>query len=319
MGYRLRTRETVPAGIKRIASEQVNEALAKLTDTDDDLDRAVHDARTCLKKLRAVLRLVRNEIGKKIYKRENTLYRDAGRRLSGVRESAVKLKTLDKLVEHWRDQHILDAVAGEREKLAGEYRAAVQNTIGEQPMAEVTTTLWEARSHVDTWPIEHDDFSALHGGLRLVYKRGRNRLADARARSNEENLHEWRKQVKYLWYHIRILRPCWSNMLGELASSLHDLSDTLGEDHDLAELRCVLSESLHIGSDGGESHVLTSLIDQRRAELQPTAWSLGQRVYAEKPAAFAARIAAYWRASRHSSDHRSARNVWAHSEVPDSL
>jgi CHAD domain-containing protein len=290
----------VPAGIKRIASEQVNEALAKLTDTDDDLDRAVHDVRTCLKKLRAVLRLVRNEIGEKLYKRENALYRDVGRRLSSVRESAVKLKTLDKLVKHCRDQHILDAVAGERERLTGEYRAAVQNTVGELPMTEVTTTLQEARSHVDIWPIERDDFSALHGGLRRVYKRGRNQLADARAIPSNENLHEWRKHVKYLWYHMRVLRPYWSNMLGELASSLHSLSDTLGDDHDLAELRRVLLGSLHAS---GVPHVLTSLIDQRRAELQIAAWSLGQRVYAEKPATFVDRVAAYWQVWRQSSSH----------------
>jgi CHAD domain-containing protein len=288
------TREAVPAGIKRIALEQINEALVQLTDSNGNLDEAVHDARTCCKKLRAVLRLVRNEIGKKIYKRENVLYRDAGRRLSALRDSAVKLETLDKLVERCGDPSILDAIACTREGLASEYRTAVQDTLDEQPMAKVTTALREARSHVGTWPIEHDDFSALCGGLRRVYKRGRRRLADARARSNDENLHEWRKQVKYLWYHIRILRPSWSDMLGELARSLHDLSNILGEDHDLAELRRVLPRWLHIGSEGSESHVLTSLIDQRRAELQSAAWPLGQRIYVEKPAAFVDRLAGYW-------------------------
>jgi CHAD domain-containing protein len=278
--------------------EQIDEALAQLTDPDGELDEAVHKTRTCLKKLRAVLRLVRTDLGKKTYKRENAHYRDAGRRLSVVRHGAVKLRTLDKLVERCSDQTILDAVAATRERLASEYRKAVQDTLDEQLMAEVTTSLREARSRVDTWPIELDDFSALRGGLRRIYGCGRHRLADARAGPNDESLHEWRKQVKYLWYHIRILRPCRSDMLGELASSLHELSDALGDDHDLAELRCVLLESLHIGGDGGESHVLTSSVNRRRAELQLAAWSLGRRVYAEKPAAFAGRVAAYWRAWR---------------------
>ena len=303
MSYRLGSREAVPAGIKRLALEQVDEALAQLAGSNGDLDEAVHSARRCFKKLRAVLRLVRNEIGEKIYKRENALYRDVGRRLSTVRHSAVKLKTLDKLVEHCGDQSVLDAVAGARERLTSERRTAVQDALGEQLMAEVRTTVREARSRVDTWPIARDDFSALNVGLRRVYKRGRSRLAAARTRCDDESLHEWRKQVKYLWYHIRILRLCWPSMLGELASSLHDLSDTLGDDHDLAELRCVLLESRHVGNDGSESHVLTSLIDQRRAELQPAARSLGQRVYAEEPAAFAGRVTAYWRAGRQSVAH----------------
>jgi CHAD domain-containing protein len=174
----------------------------------------------------------------------------------------------------------------------------MQDLLDEGSVVEITTAIRKARSRVDTWPIQHDGFSALGGGLRRAYKRGRDRLLDARARCSDENLHAWRKQVKYLWYQVRILRPCWSDILGELADSLHALSDTLGDDHDLAELRCVLSDPPYTGSDGSVSRFLTDLIDQRRAELQLAAWSLGQRLYAEKPAAFAARMAAYWRAWR---------------------
>ena len=294
----------VPAGIKRIALEQIDEALVQLTDPNGDLDGAVHSARRCFKRLRAVLRLVRNEIGETIYGRENALYRGVGRRLSAVRHSAVRLKTLDTLVEHCGDRSILDAVADMREKLASEHQTAVHDTLDEQLTAEITARLRKARPHVDTWPIEHDCFSALYGGLRRVYKRGRNRLADAHAKLNDESLHEWRKQIKYLWYQIRVLRPTGSNALRDLARSLHDLSDTLGDDHDLAELRGIVVDSLHIGSNGDESHILTSLIDQRRAELQPTAWSLGRRVYAQEPAAFVGRVAAHCQVCRQPPVHQ---------------
>ena len=165
MSYRFRIRETVPAGIKRIALEQIDQALAQLTDPGDDPDRAVHNARTCFKRLRAILRLVRNEIGTELYKRENALYRDAGRRLSAVWHSAVNLRTLDELVVQCDDRSILDAAAGTREWLAREHRTTVRELLDSQLIAEVATILWEGRAHVDTWRIEHDGFSALMGGL----------------------------------------------------------------------------------------------------------------------------------------------------------
>ena len=88
MSYRFRIRETVPAGIRRIALEQIDQALVQLAGSGNDPDRDVRKARTCFKRLRAVLRLVRNEIGTEIYRQENAFYRDAGRRLSAVWHSA---------------------------------------------------------------------------------------------------------------------------------------------------------------------------------------------------------------------------------------
>jgi hypothetical protein len=43
---------------------------------------------------------------------------------------------------------------------------------------------------------------------------------------------------------------------------------------------------------------LVALIDQRRGELQVEARRLGERVYVEKPRAFAGRLQGYWQAWR---------------------
>jgi hypothetical protein len=290
MSYRFRVRETVPAGIRRIALEQIDQALAQLTGPGDDPEGAVHNARTCFKRLRAVLRLVRNEIGADLYKQENALYRDAGRRLSAVWHSAARLRTLDRLVELCDDPSIRVAAAGTREKLEEAHRTTVRELLEGQLLAEVVTTLVEGRTHVDTWPIEHDDFSAFMGGLLRVYKRGRYRHASVSARFDDGNVHEWRKQVRYLWYHLRILRPCWSDVLLDFASSLHGLAGSLRDDRHLVELRSAL---------GDEPFALTGLIDRRRVELWPAVRSLGQRVYAKEPVLFAAQMADHWRAWRH--------------------
>ena len=95
MTYRLKAKESVPKGIKRIASEQTEKAISELAATDElGIDEAVHQARKRLKKTRAVIRLVRDRLGKKTYKRENSHLRDLGGSLAGLRDAQVRIETL---------------------------------------------------------------------------------------------------------------------------------------------------------------------------------------------------------------------------------
>jgi len=164
----------------------------------------------------------------------------------------------------------------------------------EEAMAEVAVKIEQGRARVANWPIERNDFSALYGGLKRVYKRGYKGLAGAYRESVAENFHDWRKRVKYLWYHMRILKPLWPDLLGELADALHDLSDYLGDDHDLAEFRQLVLDRPEMFNDEPELQALLGLIDRRRAELEAAARPLGERIYVEKPEAFVNRLAAYW-------------------------
>jgi CHAD domain-containing protein len=80
MSYRLNEHETMSDGIKRVVLEQIDKALGQLQSTNGSRDDAIHDARVCLKKIRAVLRLVQAELDGGIFRQEDVSYRDAGRR-----------------------------------------------------------------------------------------------------------------------------------------------------------------------------------------------------------------------------------------------
>lgn len=297
MSYRLETYESLPDGIKRIVLEQIDQALEQLIDLPEGRDEAVHDARKRFKKVRAVLRLVRDEIGNEVYQAENVCFRDAGRRLSAVRDSAVLIETLDYIVEHAQDERLTSTLAAKlRHRLTYAHEYLSNRVLeSEGALAIVIDTITQARMRVHTWPIEHDDFSALAGGLRRVYKRGRNRLSDAYDSPSPENFHEWRKRAKYLWYHTRILKPLWSDVLDEVADEIHDLSDLLGLDHDLTVFLDKIIDLPEIAEDEN-SYIFDDVIGQQRAKLQATARPLGQRIYAEKPKAFIKRLANYWAA-----------------------
>ena len=59
----------------------------------------VHGARKQLKRARATLRLLRPTLGDELYRRENTVARDAARPLSMARDHEVLSDTLDGLLE----------------------------------------------------------------------------------------------------------------------------------------------------------------------------------------------------------------------------
>src|SRR4029450_6222597 len=117
MAYRLKDTESFAKGVKRIVLEQIDEALANLKPTVKNKDKAVHDARVSIKKIRAVLRLIRDPMGEKLFKKEDSYYRDVGRKLSKVRDSAAMLEIINKLIEHFSDHLSPDAFASIRTPL----------------------------------------------------------------------------------------------------------------------------------------------------------------------------------------------------------
>ena len=150
-----------------------------------------------------------------------------------------------------------------------------------------------ARARIDDWP-EIDSFEAALSGIEKTYRRGRRGLARCLDGPTADDMHEWRKRAKYLWYHTRLVRDAAPSVLKPLASRLHDLSDALGDDHDLS----VLVQSIRDDPDafGGSDEVAAAitLAEGRQADLRRRSLRLGARLYAEKPARFADRVGSYW-------------------------
>src|ERR1041384_5148276 len=118
MCFTLDPGEPIPEAVEKPAAKQLTKIWDALSGQSGvDPDEATHDARKRTKKLRALLRLVRPELGDDVYRRENRALRDASRRLSGVRDAWVLVEALDDL--GLPD----DSVAPLRAALMGEYRA----------------------------------------------------------------------------------------------------------------------------------------------------------------------------------------------------
>jgi CHAD domain-containing protein len=136
----------------------------------------------------------------------------------------------------------------------------------------------------------------LGAGLKRIYRNGREAFAVAQDDPSQEHLHEWRKQVKYLWHQLQVLQPIQLGHLTALADQAHTLANALGDDHDLAILSHKFLEAPDRFSDRATMHKLANLIAHHRALLQEQAMSLGHSLYEEKPRIFVGRLREYWRA-----------------------
>src|SRR5215813_881391 len=295
MGYRLKDNEGFSKGIKRTVLEQVDKALDNLKPNVRSKDEGIHDARVSVKKIRAALRLIRDSLGENTFDAEDTAYRDIGRKLSKVRDSAAMLEVIDKLIVHFSDQLSPDAFASIRKPLRQSKAKRQQDR--NQAMTKAAKSLRKARKRVADWP-KPGHRQSLERGLKRVFQGGRDNFAMAYDHPATETFHEWRKEVKHLLYQSRILRPLWRNMMEAFTSELKGLGKYLSEDHDLAILREKISDQLNDSEDRADIEALVALIDQRRNELQLMAKVLGTRIYAEKPRAFADRSETYWQAWR---------------------
>jgi CHAD domain-containing protein len=283
--YRLREGRPVPDELRRIARGRIDHAMGELRGkTDSTPEEAVHEARKDMKKLRALLRLARGELGEDTFARENACFRDAARELAGTRDADVMLETLDALeLPAGRGWDLRKAIQADREGAGPDGREAAARS--------AAAMLKEARKRVDEWPLERDSFDALADGLERTYRRGRRTLRAAREEPTAEALHDWRKRVKDLWYHDTLLRELWPPVMRAAGDEAHALSDRLGDDHDIVVLAAWVRGHLEPDPEFPEA------VTRRRGKLQDEAFAIGARLYAEKPSAYRRRLERLWTAS----------------------
>src|ERR1700746_3490663 len=128
MGFRLKLREPLPDGLKRVFREQVESALELCRHPAKQRGVTVHEVRKNLKKLRAAMRLAIPEVGKNRHTREDRCVRKIGKLVSDLRDAQVRLQTIiqlrDKKVKHSGKNHfphIEELLSLERESFSAAF------------------------------------------------------------------------------------------------------------------------------------------------------------------------------------------------------
>jgi CHAD domain-containing protein len=282
--FGLHAHEPPGEGLRRIALAQLDIAIESIGAMPaDPAEERVHEARKALKRMRALLRLLENELGADAYDRDSAVVRDAGRRLAPARDAAVLLSTLDRLVErHPKRLGTRGGVQRLRAQLRREREGAAALALARAGRGgDVLDDLLALRARIAArQPLSVSSPASLEPAVARVYGMGRRRMrraARSGGRSNGRKLHEWRKRVKDLRYVAEMLERAdpgkhergghergghergghkrgghkrtraKAAFVGRVARRADDLGELLGEEHDLAVLAERVRADAHDG------------------------------------------------------------------------
>lgn len=295
MAYELKVGEKLPHAIRRVTRLQVRRVLCDLTQSSRnghaEAER-VHEARKNLKKARAALRLVRDELGNRFYRRDARHLRKVAQALSDQRDIEVQLETVQKLHKAYKGRLMRSALVKLRRVLTEREKKVSGGAKGKSDKLEME--LCAARQDIKRWPVNKLKWREMACGISMTFGRSGKAFHAARRTPSPENLHEWRKRAKDLWYQVRILKPIQPEALDKLTGCLKQLGQLLGDDHDLFMIEEAARQA---GLECRELEALSKAVTSQRAQLQKKAFALGRELYEEKPSAFAFRIERYGKAA----------------------
>jgi CHAD domain-containing protein len=288
MSYEIKTHGAFGRELQRVARDELDRALDVLQFIDrDTVATAPHEVRKRLKKLRALLLLLREPLGKKRYREEDAILRELGGALATLRDAQALLKTLHKLQRRFFPSKPPAVLRAMRRELERHERRCATEFLDSLVLDQSIAAIHAALDRVADWPVESYGWKQLRRAVKCSYRRSREAYARAHDSPDEKRLHRWRKRVKNLWFHLRLLRRICPALMEELAQDYEVLGEFLGDDHDLVILRDTLVERRAALADDAALETFLELLELRREELLDAAFDLGERLHADAPAVFA--------------------------------
>jgi CHAD domain-containing protein len=289
MPFRFKKSESPAKGVRRVCRERIGAAMGGLR--KGGRPSAVHGVRKEIKKLRAIFRLVRGEIGRGTYRKGARALREAADSLAAPRDARVTLKAFENLAGQSARRF-----GGIERALRKHARQEAERIRKDDSLKRAEQLLRKADRRVDDLKIKAAGWAAIEPGLKESYRRGREACRLARQTPSPEKFHDWRKHVKNLWHFFCLLHPAWPAEARAYTDELELLGRHLGEDHDLFLLLQFATK--HRAGLAGEVEALNRLIESRQKQLRAAALKLGSRLYAEVPVVICRRLGNYWNSWR---------------------
>ncbi len=289
MPYRLAVDEPISHAVRRIGLEQLDRALRELR--RGPATTAIHQTRKCIKRLRALLRLVRSGLAKSEFKRLNIALRDASRALSAARDRDVLAATIARLAAESA------AHAVPLRRLARTLTAPATRKKGTTAADVRRTALGMLEAVRDDWhhlSLSPDGFETIATGL----ERGLAELALAAeacaSTPQDEAFHDLRKVVQRHWRQMRLVEPGWPAYFAARAEEASTISELLGTAQDLTLLLGWLAAPATHKLPADARATIEALARERREALRQTALGHTARLAAEPARAHARRASQYW-------------------------
>lgn len=291
MSYRFELREKTAAGYSRIVTEQIDRVLSELKDTPNRAT-AIHEGRKSLKRIRALLRLMRPGLGESVYKAENARFREIAGLFSADRDRYVLYGIADAL------QDAMDARHSEAFKvIKASLTPKTANGAadhGNDKSREAAAMLKAARTETASRRVRPDSFETIQAGLEKSYREGRKQLRAAYDKPEDEAFHDLRKSVQQHWRHMQVLQNAWPDLFAARVAAAKHVSQILGDDHDLSVFVAHLKTLPRKKLAAAERRAIEKFCRDRQKTARQNARPLCNQLFADRAGTFAKRIAIIW-------------------------
>ena len=293
MPFRLRPTESIADGLRRIAREELSSISTHLDGATPPRADAIHEIRKSVKKTRAILHVVGADNGRGLA--------DSAKRLRAINRRLSALRDADVMLETWRTSRTRDpgiltprCFARVQRRLSSHRSSVMKAALHKETWRRVGQSVRKIRQDARHWKPGHRQFGSLAASIRLAHKRGRTAMARARKSQRAADFHEWRKQIKVLWYELRLVEGSGPRIRRDVAA-LHRAEAWLGRDHDVVVLCDELSR------DGGQDDSRIDLDrirlagDRYQSALRTKALASTARIYARAPGEYATSVRREWK------------------------
>jgi CHAD domain-containing protein len=299
MPFRLQPNESIPDGLRRIAREELRSISKHLNGSAPPHDDVIHEIRKSVKKTRAIVQVVEADNGRRLARSASRLHA-INRRLSALRDADVMLETLRTL--RARDRRILNdrCFARVHRRLSAHRKSVIKAARRKGTWRRLDRSARRIRQDARHWKPKHRQFGALAAGIRLSHQRGRKAMARARKGQLAGDFHAWRKQIKALWYELRLVEGS-SPRIRRDVKTLRRAEEYLGNEHNAAVLCNELAKDVPQGESRIDLDRVRLAVDTYECELRTKALASTRRIYARAPGEYAESVRREWKRWRTST------------------
>jgi len=266
--------------IKPVLSEYIREALDLLKKDPVPDDKAVHDIRVLMKKSRAVMRLIINQVETELFEREYGTFREVGRIMRLWRDTSVHRKTLKDLKKEYPK---IFSRACENKKL--EELLLKSNLPSEQTkelndqVESINELLNKSGYRVRFQSLEKLDPQLLLTELDSSFKLATHRYIICRNNPKPSNLHEFRKKAKDFLYQLYFFRPLNPSAVKNVEKRIDSLTQNLGRYNDLDQLIRSLEYKYNAKSDSRSLDEFILMIRNEQDRYLSRVWPSAYKVF----------------------------------------
>jgi CHAD domain-containing protein len=223
--------------IKSILGGYLSEAVSLLDPDQIPDEKSVHDVRVLMKKSKALLKLLKDQIDDTVFKREYAAYREVGRKMRYWRETSVQRKILKGfkkkkpgIFKDLAGMTLITNLLGKTEKGEIIESASKDNT------DSIVILLKKAIFRLRFINLNNLDPVMMLKQLELTYLAAGKRFLIARNDSKPGNLHNLRKKTKDLLYQLTFFRAMKPKAIKSMEKKIDSIGQYLGKYNDLAVL-----------------------------------------------------------------------------------